>query len=128
MKLTDKQMRTLRHMLGINDQSIKKPEPHRDYAAANPGDAEFAELARLGAVRCYRRAGESGGAVSTTQYDWFETTDAGRAAAIASHKSIRYPRSRRVYLKFLSVTDCYPDLTFREFLTSAEFADVRREA
>ena len=122
MELTDKQLDTLRHMLGINTPWTAKPEPTRDYYCASPGHAEIVELERLGAVRCYRRAGKH------TRYDWFCCTDAGRAAAMASHKTIRYSKAKRVYGKYLDIRDCLPDLTFKQFLTGAEFAETRRAA
>ena len=112
----------LRHMLGINDPSLPwPPSAYRDYAAVDPGDTLFAQMEAEGLVRCYRRAG-------TTSYDWFTTTSAGRALAMASFREIQYSKSKRRYLKFLDVSDCCPDLTFREFLTRPEFAESRRNA
>jgi hypothetical protein len=122
---TDAQLHTLRHMLGINTPHDREPNPHRDYAAVNPGDREFAELERIGAVRCYRRAGAGG---YGDRYDWFCCTPEGKAAAMASHKRIRYSKAARRYIKFLDVRDCWPGLTFRQFLTLPELADARRDA
>lgn len=119
MKLTDEQLRILRHMLGIDLPREREPEPYRDYYCASRGDAELAELARLGAVRLFRQC---------EHYDWYCTTETGRAAAIASHRRIRYPKPRRVYCKFLQVSDAFPDLTFREFLTNPDFAETRAKA
>lgn len=121
MNLTKDQLHTLRHMLGINTPDDRIPKPYRNYAAVPPGDNEFAELAALGAVICYRRAGGPG-----SRYDYFQCTDAGRAAAMKSHRTIRNSRSKRMYSKFLDISDCCADLTFREFLTSPEFAETRR--
>ena len=120
MDLTKDQLYTLRHMLGINTPDARAPTPYRNYAAVNPGDREFAELEAVGAVECYRRAGPG------TNYDWYQCTAAGRTAAMQSHRTIRNSHAKRMYAKFLSVSDCCPDLTFREFLTSPEFADTRR--
>lgn len=117
--MTDEQLRTLRHMLGINTPHDPRPKPYRDYYCANPGDPELHELARLGMVKLYSSHGN---------YEWFRCTDAGRAAAIASHKTIRHSKSSRVYSKFLDVRDAIPDLTFREFLTNPDFAPTRRAA
>ena len=122
MNLNSNQLDTLRHMLGINDGSKPKPEPYRNYAAVPPGDTVFAALEKIGAVECYRRAG--GG----FDYDYFRCTDAGMAAARTSFRSIRQPKARRVYLKFLDVSDAISDLTFKEFLTSPEYAETRRAA
>jgi hypothetical protein len=122
MNLSPDQLHTLRHMLGINTPNDRLPKPHRDYAAVCPGDPQFAELERLGAVECYRRP------CPGFEYDYFRCTPAGRAAAMASHKTIRRTKSQRIYSKFLDVSDALQDLTFREFLTLPEFAECRRSA
>lgn len=119
---TPEQLDTLRHMLGINDPSKARPEPWRNYAAVNPGDPEFLELERLGAVECYRRQSPN------SSFDYFRCTEAGRAAACASHKSIRWSKSKRIYSKFLDVRDALGDVTFREFLTDPTYAECRRSA
>jgi hypothetical protein len=121
--LSEVQLHTLRHMLGINTPNDCVPRPHRNYAAANRGDTEYLELERLGMVERYRSASSLWG-----DYDFYRCTDAGRQAAIASHRCIRQPRAARVYAKYLDVADALPDLTFREFLTSPEFAESRRSA
>jgi hypothetical protein len=110
------QLRTLRHMLGIDKPEMDQPVPYRNYYCANPGEPEMLELVRLGAIELYATQGG---------YEWYRCTDAGRAAAIASHKTIRYSRAKRRYIKFLDVSDCMPDLTFREFLTSPRFKQSR---
>lgn len=120
--LTPGQLHTLRHMLGINTPYDARPKPHRDYAAVNPGDAKFLALAEAGAVERYRVAGPA------SPYDYYRCTASGRAAAMASHKTIRVTKSRRIYSKFLDVRDALQDLTFREFLTHEQFAQTRREA
>lgn len=122
MNLTTAQLRTLRHMLGIDDPYMKIPKPTRDYYCANPGDQHVAELERIGAVHCYRRSG------SDTQYDWFCCTDAGREAAMASHKTIRVSKGKRLYSTFLDVRDCWEGLTFKQFLTDPEFRETRQAA
>lgn len=110
--LSAAQLSTLRHMLGINTPEVSKPWPYRNYYCASPGQPEMAELARVGAVELYATRGG---------YEWFRCTDAGKAAAIASHRSIRYPEARRRYIRFLDVRECCPDLTFREFLTDPRY-------
>ena len=75
MNITCEQLRTLRHMLGINGTSKKASKPYRNYAAVNPGDPEFVELERLGAVTLYRKAGAG------TEYDFYSCTEAGKTAA-----------------------------------------------
>lgn len=119
MTLTDEQLRTLRHMLGIDQPYVRRPEPYRNYFCANRGDEELAELERLGAVERY--AQHSG-------YDWYRCTPAGEALARSSHRVFRKPKAQRVYHQFLVYSDVCPDLTFREFLTSPKFARARREA
>jgi hypothetical protein len=117
--MTDAQLDVLRHMLGINDPWHAEPKPHRDYYCANPGDPVLHELARLGAVRLYSPRG---------RYEWFTTTEAGRAAALASYSKIQKPKGARVYARFLDTCDVWPELTFREFLVRPVFAEARRAA
>jgi hypothetical protein len=99
-------------MLGIDKPKADKPEPYRNYYCANPGEREMLELARLGAVEQYAAQGG---------YEWFQCTEAGRTAAIASHRTIRYSAARRRYMRFLDVRECWPDLTFRQFITDPQF-------
>ena len=106
-------------MLGINDPWMRIPKPSRDYYCANPGDPKIAALVAAGAIRLYR---------VSDSYEWFCCTDAGRAAAMASHKTIRKSKSARVYSKFLEISDCLPDMTFRDFLTRQDMADYRKSA
>lgn len=119
MNLTDKQLDTLRHMLGINTPWDARPKPSRDYYCANPGDLALVELERLGAVVKYSEHGN---------YHWYRCTDAGRAAAMRSHRAIRYTKAKRRYCVFLDIKDAYSDLTFHDFLTAPEYAQARGEA
>ena len=119
MDLSSQQLKTLRHMLGIDDPSVRRPVPHRDYYCANPGDAHLHALQQLGAVRLYR---VNGG------YEWFCCTAAGLKAALASHHTIRHSKGRRMYAAFLNLKDCWPDLTFRTFLTTPALRRLREEA
>lgn len=113
----------LRHMLGINDPSVGRPKPYRNYAAVTPGDPLFIELVALGAVERYRVAGQGG-----SDYDFFCCTEAGKAAALASNRTRRWSKPRRRYDRFLDLRDVFPDMTFRDFLTAPEFAEARRTA
>lgn len=117
--LTDEQLRTLRHMLGIDDPDMANPKPYRNYYCANPGNLELHALADAGYVTLYSTHGS---------YEWFACTTKGRDAAIASHVRIRNSKSKRIYSKFLDIRDVWPDLTFKQFLTSPDFADTRRKA
>jgi hypothetical protein len=107
VQLNPAQLQTLRHMLGIDDPSLDRPVPYRDYYCANPDDPALHELMRLGAVRMYDTRGG---------YEWFTCTDAGRAAAIASHKTIQYSKATRRYMRWLDISDVRPDITFGDFL------------
>lgn len=53
---------------------------------------------------------------------------AHRIEAARNVARIGTAKPQRVYLAWLSVRDCWPDLTFHQFLTSAAFADTRRDA
>lgn len=119
MKLTDEQLRILRHMLGIDVNDTPDPPEYRDYYCANPGDPQMHELVGLGVVRL--RATRDG-------YEWFETTHTGKAEARASQRAMLLPKSKRIYLRWLSISDVRPDLTFRDFLTRPDCADARRAA
>lgn len=118
MNLTPTQLQTLRHMLGIDTPETREPLPTRDYYCANPGDPELLELQRLGAVHRY---GVRDG------YEWFTTTAAGRAAAMASHRTIRLSRPKRLYRRWLHVSDAV-GCTFGQYLTEPEYAASRRLA
>lgn len=122
MNLTDEQLSMLRHMLGINDGSKSRPVPCRDHCCVEVGDPQLVELERLGAVRLAREP------TSWLRYATYVTTEAGRAAAIASFRTIQWQKKKRVYLRFLEISEVCPDLTFRDFLVREEFAEIRREA
>ncbi len=114
-----KQLDILRHMLGINTPADRIPKPYRNYYATTRDDQDMAELHSLGLVKFDGHHGD---------YDYFSCTDMGRQLAMKSHKDIRHKKPRRVYLKFLSCADAWPDLTFKEFLTRPEFKKYRSEA
>ena len=120
--LTDDHLHLLRHMLGINTPWDKVPKPYRNYGAFPPGNEKMAELERLGMVEKTREAGEA------VKYDYWACTDKGKAAAMKSHRDIRYSKGKRKYHRFLDLRDCFPDLTFKRFLTDPFFADDRKAA
>ncbi len=124
MDLTKDQLHTLRHMLGINTPHDRQPRPYRNYAATNPGDEHYLELERLGAVERVPRPVPSW----ASDYDWFQCTEAGRVAAMASHRKVRKGKPQRVYCAYLSCRECCPNLTFKEFLTDAAFKKIRTGA
>jgi hypothetical protein len=115
---TEKLLSMLRHMLGINTPWHKDPRPHRNYAAATPGDEMFIEMERMGLVENTGRRWE---------YDCYICTDAGKEAAMQSYKNIRWSKAKRKYQAFLDLSDCL-DITFKEFLVNPEFAGIRRDA
>jgi hypothetical protein len=106
-------------MLGIDKPEKRAPVPYRDYYCADPDNPQLAAMEVRGLVECYSRHGG---------YTWYRCTATGREAAFASHKAIRYGKPKRVYLRYLSVSDAVADLTFKEFLTSERFAEYRRDA
>lgn len=121
--LTEDQLDTLRHMLGINTPYDRIPKPYRNYAAVNPGDPEFLELEKLGMVKKYASAKPG-----LTEYDYYRCTEKGRIEAMRSHRNIRKSKAKRRYNKYLEVLDSCPDLTFKEFLTDPSFKESRNEA
>jgi len=119
--MTDEQLHTLRHMLGINNPRMKHPIPCRNHAFVVPGDPKFLELEALGVI-------ERDTALVYRNYHRYSCTDKGKRAALESYPQIRWSRSKRRYWKFRQVLEAVPDLTFREFLTSPEFSQSRRDA
>lgn len=119
LNLSDEQLRVLRHMLGINKPREAAPIPYRDRYCAPVGDPALEALVAAGAVERYA---EEGG------YSWYRTTPAGREAAIASHRAIRWRKPARVYARYLAIRDALSDLSFKRFLTDPQFADERRAA
>lgn len=119
LQMTNEQLRILRHMLGIDDPYARVPKPYRNYYCASHNYAPLMELERLGAVRLYR---------TDERYHWYTCTESGKLAAMRSHKTIRLPKSKRVYAAFLNARDAFQDLTFKDFLTRPEFLRSRVDA
>lgn len=117
--VTEAQAATLRHMLGLTDPYAARATPTRDYYCANPGDPDLAELERIGAVERY--AVRDG-------YEWFKTTEAGRAAAVRDFYRVQKPRKARVWRLYVRMRDVCSDLTFSHFITSPDWADYRNKA
>ena len=88
-ELTPDHLRTLRHMLGINDGRLAKPVPYRNHYAANQDDPHMLELERAGAVWRRVRAADD----VSSGYDIWHATDAGQQAAIASCSAVRCGRA-----------------------------------
>lgn len=119
--LTEEDLHVLRHMLGIDD-ARKPPRPYRDHYCTWPADERLTRLEALGLVRIARDPD------LTIPYVTYSTTEAGRAAAMESAERRLIPKRKRIYSRFLDVRDACPDLTFREFLTSPDYAEARRDA
>lgn len=120
MKLNDEQLHWLRHMLGINDGSQKEAVPFRNHAAVGDGDLVFfAEMEALGVV-------EKMPVTIPTDYVMYRVTEVGRRLAIDSFRKIRFSAGRRRYRAYLRVADHCG--SFKEFLTSPVFAEIRRGA
>ena len=117
LSVKNEHTKILRHMLGIDIVGVKNPKEYRDYYCANPGNAILHEMESLYLVKMYS---ERDG------YQWFTTTDLGKAIAKESQRKIMLPKKKRMYLRFLNVADCCPDLTFREFLMDDDYADIRK--
>lgn len=124
--LTEADLDTLRHMLGWQKTDQRDPPDGRDYYCANPGDAHLARLEALDLVVCTRRAGEW----IFCQYDYFTTTDLGKAMAGKSFYKRREKKSKRLYSLYLELRECWPDFTFHDFITSRDYDIVtaRRNA
>lgn len=122
MELTDKQTDIMRHMLGINDPYKRDPEPWRNYACVAEGGEQhkmFQELEKAGLV-------EEAEAPSFSEYLLYLCTDEGIRVAVASHADIRKSKVQRRYSAYLDLADVLQDLTFKEFLTSDEYAEIRQ--
>ena len=117
MFLRDDQLRVLRHMLGVDNQRDKKdPVSYRNYYCTSPGNPLMNGLRHLGFVEMYRK---------DENYEWFTATETGIAAGMDSARQRRYSKARRRYLCYLHISDCYSNLTFKQFLTDPEFAETR---
>lgn len=118
---TPRQIQILRHSLGLSDPYAKNE--YRNYYVAGEGHHGWDDLLALEAAGLMRRTRNSIPPVGDVT---FTVTDAGKRLARAHAPKIS--RGKRMYRKFLDVSDCAPDLTFREFLTSPDYADSRAEA
>jgi hypothetical protein len=117
-----KHLEILRHMLGVTDTTARDAKPSRDHYAAEPGDPTLASMAEAGLVRLARTKSPIAGGL-----DIYITTDLGRATAMVSARRLRKPRGARVYSRWLDVADVV-NVTFKDFLTRPEWAEVRRNA
>jgi len=108
----------IHHALGLSDPYRTAP-PYRNHFVAGEGHSDNEGLARLVAAGLMTRRSHplSGG-------DFLYTvTDKGINLGMKTRPAISSKKRR--YRRFLSLLDCCPELTFREFLTSPEFASYR---
>jgi hypothetical protein len=114
--LNEAQMEALRHMLGLLGDSCCCRTVDRNHYAAEPSDPVMAELVALGLV--YEGRPIVGG------LRYFHASAKGQAVAMASLKPVSRSKSR--YTAFLNLKECFPALTFTEFLQDTRFAPYRR--
>lgn len=118
---TDEQLRKLRHMLGLTDRYKRDPQPYRNHWSADGDSPELEEMVRLGL--CERRD-----RVSFVPGVTYYATEEGKRWAMRSAMERRKPKGARTWATFLRCSDSDPDLTFREFITSPDYAEIRRNA
>ncbi len=94
MAQNDKQLHTMRHMLGINTPYDAEPEPYRNYAAVAPGGDQHEMMKAL----------EEDGLVEERECSmpgsdliYYSCTDEGVRVAMESHQSIQMDKPKRVY-------------------------------
>lgn len=115
-------VRILAHALGIeHQQDRREPNEYRNHYVCNEGEPEVTQLVEAGLMVLASRPTWTGGAVQ------YAVTEAGKAQARAFWKSRQHPKKRRVYAAFMRISDMR-EVTFREFLTSPEYAECRRNA
>ncbi len=120
--MTDIELEIVLHTLGLTDPKTK--EPYRNHFVSGDGNSDMTILASL----C-----QKGFMVETRAPGFLEpgdrlflVTDAGIFYAQKHRpKPRRLTRDQKRYGRFLELSDCHPDLTFREFLTDPQFAKYR---
>lgn len=114
----------LLHTLGLTDPMTK--EPYRNYFVAGPGHDDLPTIKMLCWAGFMKEHTSSGGLPFCDKDDrLFLVTDIG--ISVAQKHRPKISRGQRRYRRFLSVADAWPDLTFREFLISPDFAQYRSE-
>lgn len=121
--LSKEELHILRHSLGLDDTGRGKQ--YRNSYVLGPECPDFAKLKDL----------ESRGLMSDLGprsifggMHGFTVTPAGRAIAATPDPLPHKERGRRVYRYWLSISDCFPDSTFKDFLTRPEFVGSRQRA
>jgi hypothetical protein len=115
----------LQHSLGLDEYG--QGRQYRNHFVTGPGSKDW------DACRALTDAGlmteNKGHALLPVGDSVFYVTPAGiDFVATNSPKPPKVSRNRRRYAAFMDLTDCCPDLTFKQFLTDPNFADARRRA
>lgn len=111
-KLPKEQLDTLCHMLGLSE-GVR--EPCRNYFAAEPYDKEMEELRKKGLVeKWFVRWG----------LQYYRATPYGICAALCHHQHVKLSKGQRRYRTWLNLNDAI-QVSFRDFLTLPEFAEIR---
>lgn len=116
----EQDMAILHHALGISDPMRPDRVPYRNHFVVGPGHADMPSLERLeeaGLMVRKRHALLNGGDRV------FTVTEAGKALALQTRP--RALKAKIRYGRFLRIKEVLPDLTFREFLTTPQFANDR---
>ena len=109
----NKMVAILRHSLGIQWAHDKE---YRDYYCACVGEDRLERMAD----KCLMKRGNF---INGGRDRYYFVTELGRA--VAREDIPRKTRSQLRYERFLSVCDCCPDLTFKEFITDPQYREVR---
>lgn len=121
--LSKEDLHILRHSLGLDDTGRGKQ--YRNSYVLGPECPDFAKLKDLesrGLMTDHGPRKIFGG------MHGFTVTPEGRAIAATPDPLTRKERGRRVYRYWLSISDCFPDSNFTDFLTKPEFSDSRQRA
>ena len=111
----------LLHSLGLRDPMIE--ESYRNYFVAGPGHDDLLRLLDLCWKGLMKEHPGPGPGFLNKDDRFFRATPLGIAVALKHRPKITRAQCR--YLRFLSVAEAWPDLTFREFLIQPEFAQYR---
>ena len=120
MKIKVADIKILLHTLGL-DATYIQPFSYRNYFVANTDHADMPSLARL----C-----EAGMMEERTPPSFLERGDRVFVAT-ASGKIIAHKKRKRLtkaalrYRRYLNISDSFPNLTFKQFLTHPYFKDAR---
>ena len=116
MELSKDDIHVLQHSLGITDGG----KEYRNYYCAVTDDPQLEALTRSGLM-------VRGHKINDGRNRYYFVTDDGRKVAYKNLPSRpRLTRGQRRYRKWMNISDCYPDLTFKEFLTLPEFREARK--